>query len=280
MAKVVNKLSVVLATHNEAENLPRCLDSIKDLADEIIVVDGESTDETVKIAKSYKAKVIKTTNKLNFHINKQMGLDAAKGELVLQLDVDEVVDEKLARFITYLKGSSQVKKIYNLKPASQRGKSKTQNNQPVAWWLKRKNLFLNTWLKKGGQYPDPVIRLYINGYARLPQKSVHEQMEVDGPVGWAKGHLLHYSNPTFADYLRKFNTYTSFTAQTWFNQGLKPSFTLCLKYYLWEPTKTFLSLYIRHKGFLDGKAGFIFALMSGLHFPFAYLKLWELYEKN
>ena len=275
MAKsTLNKLSVVLATHNEAKNLPRCLDSVKNLADEIIVVDGASTDETVKIAKDYKAKIIKTTNKPNFHINKQMGLDAAGGELVLQLDADEVVDKELAEFIAKLKASKQVKKIYNLK-------SKIQNNQHnVAWWLKRKNLFLGTWLKKGGQYPDPVIRLYINGYARLPQKSVHEQMEVDGPVGLAKGHLLHYSNPTFGDYLRKFNTYTSFTARTWYNRGVKPSFANGLKYHLWQPLKTFFSLYLRHKGVLDGKAGFVFALMSGLHFPFAYLKLWEIYEKN
>jgi len=267
---IKNKLSVVLATHNEASNLPRCLESIKDLADEIIVVDGQSTDETVAIAKKYGARVISTTNKLNFHINKQMGLDQAKGELVLQLDADEVVDQALAKFITGLKKAAWVKKI-NQKIAR-------DSDHPVAWWLKRKNLFLGTWLKKGGQYPDPVIRLYINGYARLPQKSVHEQMKVDGLVGWAKGHLLHYSNPTFSDYLRKFNTYTSFTAKTWFDQGIKPSFGFGLKNYFFTPLQTFFTLYLRHKGFMDGKAGFVFALMSGLHYPFAYLKLWELYE--
>ena len=299
-----NKLSVVLAVHNEEKNLPRCLDSIKNLADEIIVVDGESTDNTVAIAKKYGAKVIKTTNKLNFHINKQMGMDQAKGELVLQLDADEVVDKELAQFIKKLKQADWVKEIYNLKfkiknsgfstrfalendmggennsDKSRENDKSGGGNRPVAWWIKRKNLFLNTWLKKGGQYPDPVIRLYINGYARLPQKSVHEQIKVDGPVGWAKGHLLHYSNPIFADYLRKFNTYTSFTANQWYKEGKKPSLGFGLSCYLLKPLGTFFSLYLRHKGILDGKAGFVFALMSGLHFPFAYLKLWEIYEKE
>ncbi len=259
-----NKLSVVLAVHNEAKNLARCLDSVRSFADEIIIVDGQSTDNTVKIAQRYHAKVIKTTNKLNFHINKQMGLDQAQFPLVLQLDADEVVDAQLKAFIVQLK-----KDPHLLEP-----------NRPVAWWLRRKNLFLNTWLKKGGQYPDPVIRLYLRGHARLPQKNVHEQMVVNGQLATAAGHLLHYSSPTFADYLRKFNTYSSFIAQNWYDQGQTANWFFGLKNYLFQPVKIFISLYFRHKGFVDGQAGFVFALMSGLIYPIAYLKLWELYAKK
>jgi hypothetical protein len=135
---------------------------------------------------------------------------------------------------------------------------------------------MGRWLKKGGQYPDPVIRLYINGKARLPQKDVHEQMWVDGHAGMAKGHLWHYSNPTFSVYLHKFNTYTSFKAQQLLEKGLKVNPITFIDFMLIKPTVTFLKLYIRHKGIVDGWPGFVFALFSGLHHLMAYLKFWEL----
>ena len=251
-------LSVVLTTHNEEKNIARCLTAVSDIADEIIVVDGESSDETVKITKSFKATVFVTTNKANFHINKQIAMDKAQGDLVLQLDADEVVDQELKSFIKKIKSES--------------------THQDSAWWISRKNYFLGKFLTKGGQYPDRVIRLYVNGQARLPQRDVHEQMQVDGTVGLASGHLVHYANPTFADYLRKFNTYTSFKAGQLQEQKLKVTLFNSLNYLLWKPLVTWFSLFIRHKGFVDGTPGFVFALFSGLHHAIAYLKLWEIYE--
>lgn len=256
-------ISVVLATHNEEKNLEAPLKSVKSFADEIVIMDGESTDGTVALAKKLGAKVFSTTNKQNFHINKQMAMDKAEGDLVLQLDADEVVDDELARFI--VKTHKQIL---------------TNESVPAAWWVKRKNLFFGRFLRKGGQYPDPVIRLYQKGKAKLPQKSVHEQMVVDGEIGWANGHFLHFSNPTFSDYLRKFNTYTSFTAEQLSQASQKPNLTLALTYFLWKPLTTFFSQYIRHKGFVDGMAGFLFAVCSSLHFPVAYIKLCEIYEKH
>lgn len=255
-------LSVVLATHNEEKNLASCLTAIKDIAAEIIIADGDSTDNTVKIAKSFGARVLQTTNKPNFHINKQMAMDAATNLLVLQLDADEVVDDELKTWIIDL-----IKKL---------------NENPdlvvdVAWYIPRKNFFLNTWMKKGGQYPDAVIRLYRNGYAKLPQKDVHEQMSVDGLTGKTDGHLLHYSSPTFSIFLRKWNDYTSLKATQLYDQGVKPSFLQGLHYLVWLPKKTFFLMYFRHKGFQDGFAGFTFALMSGLYHAVSYIKLLELY---
>jgi glycosyltransferase involved in cell wall biosynthesis len=252
-------ISVVLATHNEAKNIKRCLAAVTTLADEIIVVDGESTDDTVQLAKAAGAKVISTTNKANFHINKQLAMDAAKGTLVLQLDADEVVTGELAAFI---------KEVHrNLK-----------NINEKAWYINRKNYFLGRFLAKGGQYPDPVIRLYVNGYAKLPQKDVHEQMEVSGPIGTAEGELLHYSNPSFDDYVRKFNTYTSFKAQQLLDDSVKVTPLTGLIYCIWKPTQTFFSLFLRHRGYVDGVPGFVFALMSGLYHTVSFLKLWELYQ--
>src|SRR3989338_10872364 len=92
-------ISVVLATYNEEKNLPSCLASIKDIADEIVIVDGSSKDKTVEIAKKYGAKIKITTNKPNFHINKQMAIDMATGDWILQLDADEKVSPELVQEI-------------------------------------------------------------------------------------------------------------------------------------------------------------------------------------
>jgi len=251
-------LSVVLTTHNEEKNIDRCLKAVYDIADEIILVDGESSDDTVKKAKRFKAIIISTTNKANFHINKQMAMDQAQGDLVLQLDADEVVDAQLKAFIKTIKSQT--------------------THQDAAWWINRKNYFLGKFLTKGGQYPDRVIRLYVNGKARLPQKDVHEQMQVDGSIGLATGHLIHYANPEFTDYLRKFNTYTSFKAEQLQEKQLKISVVNSFNYLFCKPLITWFSLFIRHKGFVDGIPGFVFALFSGLHHAVAYLKLWEIYE--
>ena len=265
-------LSVVLATFNEEKNIAQCLSSIQTIADEIIVVDGSSTDNTVAIAKKHGAKVISTTNKKNFHINKQMAMDAATGEVILQLDADEWPDAELLTFIKKI--HTQVTKSgYNFNK-----KGSTYSNQPVAWQLKRKNFFLGHYFKKGGQYPDPVIRLYINGYASLPQKDVHEQMQVNGEIGWADGHLIHYANPTFSDYLRKFNTYTQFKALQLKEANTPVTFFKAVEYIVVKPLVTFFTLFVRHKGFVDGIPGFVFAVMSGLHHTVAFLMLWELME--
>lgn len=252
-----HSLSVVLAVHNEAANLARCLESVAKLADEIVLVDGESSDETVAIGRRFGVHLIETTNKANFHINKQLGLDAARGELILQLDADEVVDPDLTQFLQRLKTST------NLKTA------------PAAWWLRRKNFFLNRWLSKGGQYPDPVIRLFQRGQARLPMKDVHEQMVVEGRIETAPGHLLHYSNPTLATYLRKMETYSSFRAEQLIETDWQPSLGQAINYFLIKPLRSWSALYLRHRGYVDGWAGFIFAYLSALHHPLVYLKVLE-----
>lgn len=252
-------LSVVLATYNESANIERCLTAVKDLANEIIVVDGNSTDDTQKIAKSLGAKVIKTTNKPIFHINKQMAMDAATGDWVLQLDADEVVDDEMK---TAMANILEYGTTYQ------------------AFWLKRKNYFLGTFLTKGGQYPDPVIRLYKRGKAYLPQKSVHEQMEVDGTIGWLDGHLLHYNAPTFSRYITNANRYTSLTAKEMYANKVKMNVRNDLYYLIVKPKITFFTLFIRHRGYRDGFPGFAFAFFSGLHFAIAYMKLGDHYRKD
>jgi glycosyltransferase involved in cell wall biosynthesis len=253
------KLSVVLATYNEAENIERCLAAVADIADEIIVVDGESKDNTREIAKKMGARVTKTSNKPIFHINKQMAIDAATGDWVLQLDADEVVDGEMKEAITEI--------LLN-------------GSQFDAFWLKRKNYFLGTFLTKGGQYPDPVIRLFKKGKAHLPQKDVHEQMVVTGEIGWLDGHLLHYNAPTFKRYITNANRYTSLTAANMKQAGIRLSLSNDINYLIVKPKLSFLRLYFRHRGYRDGFPGFVFALFSGLHHALSYMKLRDLYRNE
>ncbi len=186
-----------------------------------------------------------------------MAIDAAQGDLILQLDADEHVDHELKKFILDV--------------------HQRQDHSVNAWWINRRNLFLKHWLKKGGQYPDAVIRLFWRGKAWLPQKDVHEQMAVkDNLVGQAEGHLMHYSYPSFDLYLHKFNTYTSFKAQQLKDAKVKINFVNFCRYTIFKPMGTFFSIYLRHRGYVDGWAGLVFAMGSGYHHTIAYLKLYEL----
>ena len=249
-------LSIVLATHNEAANIADCINSIKDIADEIIVVDGESTDGTPQIASKLGATVYPAQHVALFHINKQIALKKATSDWILQLDADERPDPELKQ---------SIKQVLDSKGVPFYG-----------YYLKRKNFFLGRWLKKGGQYPDPVIRLVRNGHAHFPQKSVHEQIVVDGSFATLDGHLLHYTAPTFSRYLKNSNRYTSLTATELKNQKIKFTWFNWINYLIWKPLIMFVNLYIRHKGFIDGFPGFVFALFSGLHWSIAFMKYWEI----
>lgn len=247
------KISVVLATFNEEKNLPRCLTAVKDFASEIIVVDGQSTDKTVALAKSFGAQVFVTTNKPIFHINKQMAIDKATGDWILQLDADEIVTPALAQELQAV-----------------------VTKEVVAYYLSRKNYFLGRWLRKGGQYPDYVIRFFKKGKAYLPCHSVHEQMVVDGHVGYSKNDLLHYPFPDFSQYLVKLNRYTLLQAKEHRRSRLPLNLLTIIQYLIIGPIKKFLTLYVLYKGFLDGVPGFIYAFFSSLQEAISFLKYWEL----
>lgn len=256
-------LSVTLATYNESKNITRCLEAIKDIADEIIVVDGQSQDDTVQLVKKFKkAQVISTPNKPMFHINKQIGIDACKGKWVLQLDADEIVTPQLKKEI-----NSIIKRDIN---------TITEN----AFWIPRKNYFLGTFLKKGGQYPDPTIRFYKNGKAHLPCKDVHEQATVDGKIGWLKNDLEHYADTSFSLYLLRANRYTTLLANELKTQQIPICFKSFIKYYVCKPHWWFYKTFFRHRGYVDGFPGFVFSFFSALRFPIAYTKYYELTKTN
>jgi glycosyltransferase involved in cell wall biosynthesis len=242
-------LSVVLATFNEEKNLASCLDSVKDLADEIIVVDGSSTDETVTIAKQYGAKIKVVKNVPIFHVNKQMAIDMATKEWILQLDADERVTEELAKEIALV----------------------TSHASTIAgYWIPRKNWFLGRFLMKGGVYPDFTLRLYKLDKGKLPQKSVHEQAVVDGETAYLKNPLIHMADETFTRYLLRWDRYVNLLRDELKEQ--KPLFFTSVNYLVFKPIRWFLLTYIRHKGFMDSWQGFVFSFFSALRFPVAYIR--------
>ncbi len=276
-------LSLCLATRNEENNLAGCLDSCKGLADEVIIVDGSSTDKTVEIAKKYGARVVVTDNPSMFHINKQKALEACRGEWILQLDADERLSPELAE---------EIKKVINM---SQKELENYQENLPekklflkhqlltysqrplaigkyTAFYIPRLNNFLGKFLRHGGQYPDGSIRLIKKGKAHFPCRDVHEIMEVDGKVGWLKNPLLHYDSPTFQRYIERNNRYVNMMVREFQQQKLQKNFLNILTYTLLKPISWFLMTTFIHKGILDGWQGVVFSFFSALRFPRAYIK--------
>jgi glycosyltransferase involved in cell wall biosynthesis len=278
------KLSVVLAVRNEEKNIGRCLESVKSIADEIVVVDEYSTDKTVEIAKEHRAKVFLEPHHNIFHITKQRALEKATGEWILQLDADEVVTPELAKEIELVIRNQELvinperKKLFerHQKLIEQRdGPIGKKTGEVVGYFIPRRNVFLGKPLIHAGVYPDGVIRLVKKGKAHFPQKSVHEQIQLDGEVAWLSGDILHYDSPTFERYLSRLNRYTDLQKEEFEQKKLSNNIGVLLFYSFIKPKLIFLNLYIRHKGFLDGMRGFVWSLFSSLHFPIAYFKYWQ-----
>lgn len=279
-------LSVVMATYNEEENISACLESAKNIADEIIIVDGGSTDKTVEIAKSFGAKVINADNPRIFHINKQKALEAASCEWILQLDADERVSEKLAL---------EIKKVINMdddkigdyqrtlksrklfirhqKLLEKRdGRVGTESGSLAAFFVPRKNFFLGKFLKFGGAYPDGVIRLVRKGKTYFPCKSVHEQIVIEGRVGWLQNDLLHFDSPNFKRYLERNSRYINLIADDLMRDKIGKNTVQIINYFIIKPVNWFLLTQIIHKGILDGWQGIVFSFFSALRFPRAYFR--------
>ncbi len=248
------KISAAIATFNEEKNIVDCIQSCNQVADEIVVVDGESSDNTAELAQKMGAKVIRTSNKAMFHINKNMAIENCRGDWILLIDADERISADLA---------------YEIK--SLVGKDPKENG----FWINRRNWFLGGYLNKGGAYPDSVIRLFRLGKGRLPEVSVHEQVKITGKLGHLKENLLHFADPDFERYLKRAIRYTDRTADELRKENPGKSIVQVIYYMIAKPMLTFLSIYIRHKGFEDGYRGFIWALFSASHHFYAYVKYWH-----
>lgn len=252
-------LSVVLITHNEEGNLPRTLQSVmplvRDGRGEIIVVDSGSTDGTVEIAQSYGAKVsVETWN--GFAAQKNSAIGKASMDWVLQLDADEVLEPELAGEIEVaLQSDSGVR----------------------GFWIPRKNFFLGRWIRHGGFYPDPKLRLVRHGAGLFEECGAHPTMKVSGPTGKFSHALLHDAYPTLRGYIDHMNSYSSLGAEVAVTQGRRGfSFADIVI----RPTLTFIYNYFVRLGFLDGREGLLLHLYHSVYVSWKYAKAWELARKS
>ncbi|MCL4419912.1 glycosyltransferase family 2 protein [Patescibacteria group bacterium] len=281
----MKKISVALATYNEEKNIGDCLKSVKDIADEIVIVDGMSNDRTVEIAKSYDAKVIQVPNDPMFHNMKQKAFDLSEGDWILYLDADERVTKKLAEEIKKIINMTEEElekyqlKIKNRKLFLRHQKILEERDGKIgsngfysAFFFPRLNYFLGKYLRFGGVYHDGVIRLFKKGKALLPCKDVHEQLVVDGKVGWLQNDLMHFADPTFQRYLGRNSRYIDLITDELKREKVKKNPWQFLNYLMFKPLNWFLLTQIRHKGILDGFQGIVFSFFSALRFPRAYLR--------
>ncbi len=249
----MTRLSAVVITKNEESNIRRCLESVK-FADEIIVIDSNSTDKTKEIAEKIGAKVF-TIPWQGFGPAKQEGVNLSSGEWILSIDADEEVPADLAREIENRISSS---------------------NGVSAFYLKRKTLFLGRWILHSGWYPGYVLRLFQKKDGNFDNAIVHEKVETKGRVGNLENDLLHYSYPDLETYFSKFNRYTKLGAEEAFNAGKKAGwFDIIIK-----PPVSFLKHYIVRQGFRDGLEGFILSVLSAVSVLVKYAKLYTMQKRS
>lgn len=265
-------LSVAYAVRNEEKTIIKSLRSVYDFADEIVIVDGSSTDKTVEIIKQFdkdkKIKIFIEPHEPMFHKNKQKAIERCTGDWILQLDADEIVTENLQYEIT----SNLLDEI----------NGNVSSKKPIAYNIPRLNYFMGKPLRKGGQYPDYTIRLYKNGVARFLCESVHEQVTINLQfknkesitsnlnksqlISVLQQPLLHYPYPSFNDYLVKWKRYNKLEAKKLMDEKFAMNITHSILYLFVYPAQWFFRVYFRHLGFLDGIPGLIFAFFTAIRF--------------
>ena len=248
------RLSVIVITKNEAARLPTCLASVA-FADELIVVDSASTDNTVELARGFGARVIVTADWPGFGLQKQRALDAATGDWVLCIDADEWLDDRLA---------AAIQQITQAPLAS----------TPAAHYaVGRMSAFCGQWMRAGSWYPDIGIRLFKRGSARFSPDLVHERLLLDSPSGnppVLPGLLLHNSMTGLHDAVDKMNRYSSGRATELRARGRRGGVGRAVGHGLWA----FFRGYVLRRGFQDGRLGLVLALLDGQASYFRYLKMW------
>ena len=248
------KLSAILITKNEAFHLRACLESVA-FADQIVVVDSESTDDTVEIARAAGAKVIQTGDWPGFGPQKNRALAAADGEWVLSIDADERVTPELA---------AEIQAVLELAhPAD-------------AYEIPRKSWYCGRFIEHAGWTPDYVTRLVRRGHARFSDDLVHERLIVDAPIGRLKTPLLHYSFRDFSQVLNKIDLYSTLSARQRYDRGQRSSVGKAILHGL----AAFIRTYFFKRGFLDGGHGLALAISNAEGSYYRYLKIWLLQQSQ
>lgn len=251
--KSAETISAVIITRNEADKIARCLESVK-WVDEIVVVDDQSSDETVEICKRYTPEVIIHRLEGNFDNQRNLGTEKAKGDWVLQMDADEVVSEELR---------TRIKKILE------------NNSDCSGFKFKRKNYFLGKPLLYGGWHHD-FLRLFRKKAGKYIGSGVHELIEVKGKIGQINADMEHYLCQNLSQFTERQNYYTSLGAERLLRERGLVSNKEVRYHLLIKPLKLFWKTYVKKQGFRDGVHGLTYCIFNAfLHF-FNWAKYWEL----
>lgn len=243
--------SAVIITFNEERNIERCLDSLKDIAAEIIVVDSGSTDQTRSICERHGVTFL--VHPFEGHIQqKNFALDQASNRWVLSLDADEALSQEL---------KSSIRQIMSGKPA-------------VGYSMNRLSNYCGTWIHHGSWYPDRKLRLFDKTKVRWTGVNPHDKAEPvnQEPTSHLKGDILHYTYYAVDEHIRKLDYFSGIAAKAYFEKGRHASwFDLHIR-----PGFAFFRDYILRAGFLDGYSGWLIAKFTAHYTLQKYAKLKEL----
>ena len=244
----MSRLSVTVIAWNEEERLRACLESAA-WADEIIVIDAESTDKTVQVAREFTDKIWVRTW-AGFAAQKNFALELATGEWVLSLDADERVTPELRERI---------------------GRIVRANGPADGYSIPRKNVFWGAWVRHGGLYPDYQLRLFRRAAGRFADSAVHESVMVEGRVAALAEPMLHHSYRGLEDFVARSNRYSTLAAHEITSRGGRAG----LADVALRPLGRFLSMYVLRRGFLDGWRGFVLAVLYANYVFLRMAKAWE-----
>ena len=250
------QLSVVIITKNEERNIGRCLDSVKDVADEIIVIDSFSIDKTEEICKKYaEVRFFQRPWDDNYANAKNYGVSQASYDFILSLDADELLSKALKDNLLALKANAEAK----------------------AYTFNRLTNYCGSWIHHCGWYPDKVLRLWDRRVGQW-EGSIHEKVVIaqSQNVKHIKGDILHYSFYSITDHLKKIQYYTELMARQNIKKGKKATYLKIL----FSPLFKFIQSYFFEKGFLDGYHGFVICLMSAYATFLKYVRTKELVSKT
>jgi len=248
------KISAVIITYNEEAYIDRCLSSLDGIADEIVVVDSFSTDNTEEICKKYNVNFVKREFE-GYRDQKNFALKMAKYKNIISLDADEAVSDTLRKSILEVK----------------------DNWKYQGYFFRRRNYFGGKWIKHSAWYPDPQLRLFIAGSGQFGELNLHERyiMLNGAKTVTLKGDLLHWPVESSDDYIKKVHNYSLIGAMEYHKAGKKAYFFTPYVHSIWG----FIRSYIIRGGFLDGRDGYLIcSAYSGSAFS-KYMKLRE-FNKN